>query len=96
MNSLKSLPARREERVHDVAANLRISQALQTAEYQALRKLEFSIFNGVLVIRGCVESFFEKQVAQELARRHLDPEIGIDNQILVKGSRLPRLERQLE
>ena len=48
----------------------RISNALETSPYVPHRKVRFeTAANGSIVLRGHVESFFQKQMTQETLRR---------------------------
>jgi hypothetical protein len=46
-----------------------VQQVLRDSPYQALRCLSCQWHDGVLTIRGCVPSFYLKQLAQNAARR---------------------------
>lgn len=87
MNSLKQPSAMPCEPERDLAVTLRIREELQTAGYQSLRQLHSFIQEGVLVLQGRVGSFYHKQMAQTLVRRHLQPQMAIDNQIYVEPQR---------
>jgi osmotically-inducible protein OsmY len=50
--------------------------------YQALKNVSCACRGGVLVLRGCVPSYYLKQVAQEVVAR-LDGVVAVDNQIQV-------------
>ncbi len=61
----------------------RISSALETSPYVPHRKVRFeTAANGSIVLRGHVESFFQKQMAQETLRR-IDGVEEIVNQLKV-------------
>jgi osmotically-inducible protein OsmY len=61
----------------------RISSALETSPYVPHRKVRFeTASNGSIVLRGHVESFFQKQMAQETLRR-VDGVEGIENHLEV-------------
>jgi hypothetical protein len=55
---------------------------LRSKPYQALKSLCCDYQDGVLVLRGCLPSYYLKQVAQEVVAR-LDGVARIDNQIRV-------------
>jgi osmotically-inducible protein OsmY len=61
----------------------RISSALETSPYVPHRKVRLeTAANGSIVMRGRVESFFQKQMAQETLRR-IDGVEKIVNQLKV-------------
>ena len=60
-----------------------VQQELQAAGYRGLRGVTSHLSDGVLVLKGCVSSFYQKQIAQTIARRHLSPGSLIDNRIRV-------------
>jgi osmotically-inducible protein OsmY len=55
---------------------------LRSSSYPALRNISCEYLNGVLVLRGCVETYYLKQVAQEVVA-HLEGVGRIDNQLQV-------------
>ena len=57
-------------------------RALRSGPYPALKKLSCDYRGGVLVLRGCLPSYYLKQIAQE-AVASLDGVGRIDNQIQV-------------
>jgi osmotically-inducible protein OsmY len=58
---------------------------LRSKPYLALKNVFCDYLNGVLVLRGCLPSYYLKQVAQEVVAR-LDGVERIDNQIQVMTS----------
>ena len=59
-----------------------IQAALESSAYFPLRRLTFTEVNGVVTLRGCVPSFYLKQVAQSLLRSF--PEIRkIKDEVIV-------------
>ena len=63
---------------------------LRGASHAALRNLSCEYWNGVLVLRGCVPTYYLKQVAQAAVSR-LEGVERIDNQIkVVAPAVLPR------
>ncbi len=60
----------------------RILQTLRQSPYSAHRRLCVLEEQGQIVLQGQVESYFHKQMAQELARRCW-PQAKIDNRIEV-------------
>ena len=57
-------------------------RALHSGPYPALKKLSCDYRGGVLVLRGCLPSYYLKQLAQEVVA-HLEGVEGVDNQIQV-------------
>jgi osmotically-inducible protein OsmY len=47
----------------------RVDQAIQTNPYVNGRTLRFEMDGGRVVLQGCVQSYFQKQMAQEVVRR---------------------------
>ena len=84
MRASNELPLRPSEVDRESAVALRVHQEFQAAGYRSLRQLQSFVQEGVLVLRGRVGSFYHKQIAQTLVRRHLQPQMTIDNQILVE------------
>lgn len=54
---------------------------LRNTPYHSLGKVDCRFCNGVLTLRGHVETYFLKQVAQERLLKNLDPSIRIANQL---------------
>ncbi len=57
-------------------------RCLRWSPYVALRSVSCEWRDGVLVLRGCLPSYYLKQVAQEVVAR-LDGVTAVDNQIQV-------------
>ncbi len=57
-------------------------RCLQCNSYPPLRNISCDYLNGVLVLRGCVDTYYLKQVAQAAVAR-LEGVERIDNQIQV-------------
>jgi hypothetical protein len=58
-------------------------RALRSGPYPALKKVSCDYQGGVLVLRGCLPSYYLKQIAQEVVA-HQVPGVGrIDNRIQV-------------
>jgi len=57
-------------------------RCLRSNSYLALKNISCECSNGVLVLRGCVQTYYLKQVAQSAVAR-LDGVKRIDNQIQV-------------
>ncbi|NQV24114.1 MAG: BON domain-containing protein [Rhodopirellula sp.] len=70
----------------------RVSQALQRTGHLALRAINVSVHGSAVVIEGQVGSFYQKQVAQEAARKAL-PHAHIRNNLHVIASGHDRLRR---
>jgi osmotically-inducible protein OsmY len=68
----------------DPQANLHVvaERALRSGPYPALKQLCCDCRGGVLVLRGCLPSYYLKQVAQEVVA-HLEGVQGVENQIQV-------------
>jgi hypothetical protein len=63
---------------------VRLAQArLRNTPYSALRQVQCEITDGALVLRGCLPSYFLKQMAQEVLAEHAGI-LGIDNRIQVE------------
>ena len=67
--------------------------ALHESNYQSLRRLRCEFDNGRLLLRGEVESFYLKQLAQWAAIRAVPEEVEIDNQLAVSSCCFIRLVR---
>lgn len=60
----------------------RISAALETSPYVPDKKVKLEEQAGAVVLKGHVDSFFQKQMAQEVLRR-VDGVESIQNQLVV-------------
>ena len=69
----------------DVSAAAVVAEELQAAGYRGLRGVTSHMTDGVLVLQGCVSNFYQKQIAQTIARRHLSSSVVIDNRIRVEA-----------
>jgi hypothetical protein len=58
-------------------------RALRGGPYPALKRLSCDCREGVLVLRGCLPSYYLKQVAQEVVAHQVQGVGRIDNQIQV-------------
>jgi hypothetical protein len=56
--------------IHPLAA--RAKNALQSSKIHSLRKLQVEQAAGAIILRGRVESFYHKQLAQELIRTAIE------------------------
>ena len=66
--------------VGEVKNNVR--DALQQSHIHGLRELEVEQDGSSILISGKVNSFYQKQLAQEMVR-HINPEVQIVNTIIV-------------
>jgi osmotically-inducible protein OsmY len=60
----------------------RVEAALARNPYVARKKLRFESHEGRVTLQGTVDSFFQKQMAQEIVRR-LDGVDRVENQLEV-------------
>src|SRR5262245_40139893 len=58
-------------------------RALRSGPYPALKKLSCDYQGGVLVLRGCLPSYYLKQIAQEVVGHQVQGMDRLDNQIQV-------------
>jgi hypothetical protein len=58
-------------------------RALRCGPYPALKKLSCDYQGGVLVLRGCLPSYYLKQIAQEIVVHQTQGVDRLDNQIQV-------------
>ena len=58
-------------------------RALRGGPYPPLKKLSCDYRDGVLVLRGCLPSYYLKQMAQEVVAHQVQGVGRIDNQIQV-------------
>jgi osmotically-inducible protein OsmY len=66
----------------DQALNERVFTALERSPYLSHRNLRFENSNGRVTIRGVVNSYYQKQMAQEVLRR-VDGVAHITNELEV-------------
>ncbi|HUT14032.1 MAG TPA: BON domain-containing protein [Thermoguttaceae bacterium] len=66
----------------DTPLDDRVLTALERNPYLARRNLRFETYQGRVVLRGVVGSYFQKQMAQE-AVRHIDGVDEIANELEV-------------
>ena len=62
--------------------NEMVERCLRSNSYLALSNISCECLNGVVVLRGCLPTYYLKQVAQEVVA-HLEGVERIDNQIEV-------------
>jgi hypothetical protein len=60
-----------------------VERALRNGPYPALKKLSCDYRDGVLILRGCLPSYYLKQVAQEVVAHQVKGVGRLDNQIQV-------------
>jgi osmotically-inducible protein OsmY len=58
-------------------------RALRSGPYPALKKLSCDYQDGVLVLRGCLPTYYLKQIAQEVVAHRVKGVGRLDNQIQV-------------
>ena len=58
-------------------------RALRSGPYPALKKLSCDYRGGVLVLRGCLPSYYLKQIAQEVVAHQFDHGGRLENRIEV-------------
>jgi hypothetical protein len=58
-------------------------RALRSGPYPALKKLSCDYQGGVLVLRGCLPTYYLKQIAQEVVAQQVKGAGRLDNQIQV-------------
>jgi hypothetical protein len=58
-------------------------RALRNGPYPALKKLSCDYQGGVVVLRGCLPTYYLKQIAQEVVAQQVQGMGGLDNQIQV-------------
>jgi hypothetical protein len=58
-------------------------RALRSSPYPALNKLSCEYRGGVLVLLGCLPTYYLKQIAQEVVSRQMNGVGRLDNQIHV-------------
>jgi len=58
-------------------------RALRSGPYPVLKKLSCDYRGGVLVLRGCLPSYYLKQIAQEVVAHQVQGVGRLDNQIQV-------------
>jgi osmotically-inducible protein OsmY len=60
-----------------------VSDALSESEYLPISRLEFDVFEGVVVLTGVLPSFHMKQIAQEIILK-LDIVSRVENMVEVE------------
>ena len=61
-----------------------VQTRLRNSGYHELHRVSCEFHEGVLTLRGCVSSYYLKQLAQELIR-HLDGAEEVNNRLEVAG-----------
>jgi hypothetical protein len=64
-------------------------RALRSGPYPALKKLSCDYRGGVLVLRGCLPTYYLKQMAQEVVAHQVTGMGRLDNQIQVVRAIVP-------
>lgn len=77
-------PTRPAANLIDYDAELlhRIQTALAASGHPQLRVLRIGVHEGYVTLRGCVTSYYQKQLAQEVAKR-VDGAEALRNEIVV-------------
>jgi hypothetical protein len=65
-----------------------IREALKASGYHALRRLSCEFDGAVFSLRGQVSTYYEKQVAQQIALSHLGGRVCFDNQLDVVAGKV--------
>ena len=76
-------PTGTEPEKHIPNAQAVAERALRCGPYPALKKLSCDYEGGVLVLRGCLPSYYLKQIAQEVVAHQVQGVDRLDNQIQV-------------
>ena len=76
-----TLTINRDLDLEDLKAN--IEAALLASPIHGLREIEVDQMDDSILISGTVESFYHKQLAQELVR-HISPETKVVNSVSVE------------
>jgi osmotically-inducible protein OsmY len=63
-------------------------RSLRSNSYLALKNISCDLLDGVLVLRGCLPTYYLKQIAQEVVA-HLEGVKRIENQIQVVTPAFP-------
>ena len=80
---------RATESVHPPSATADLAQRrLHSNPYLALKNISCDLLDGVLVLRGCLPTYYLKQIAQE-AVAHLKGVERLDNQIQIVTPAFP-------
>ncbi|MEJ7591540.1 MAG: BON domain-containing protein [Planctomycetaceae bacterium] len=74
---------------NDISIRLRLAEALRNDGRFANQEVQCVHCEGVVVLRGRVQSFHEKQMAQELARKVAGVEVVV-NRLVVDRSKFAR------
>jgi osmotically-inducible protein OsmY len=82
MMSTMANSAQDGELVNSEPVSSRVDRALQTSGYADLRRLRCESADGVITLRGRVQSFFLKQMAQTVVAR-VEGVTGINNSLQV-------------
>ncbi len=74
-------PVRGENEDEDL--KVRIEEDLERQNFESLRAVEVDVLSGIVLLTGHVDSYHEKQVAQEVWKR-VAGILGVQNDLLVR------------
>lgn len=74
-------PVRGENQDEDL--KVRIEEDLERQNFESLRAVEVDVLSGIVLLTGHVDSYHEKQVAQEVWKR-VAGILGVQNDLLVR------------
>ncbi len=75
-------PVRGENEDEDL--KVRIQEDLERQNFESLRAVEVDVLSGIVLLTGHVDSYHEKQVAQEVWKR-VAGILGVQNDLLVRS-----------
>jgi len=74
-------PVRGENEDEDL--KVRIQEDLERQNFESLRAVEVDVLSGIVLLTGHVDSYHEKQVAQEVWKR-VAGILGVQNDLIVR------------
>jgi len=74
-------PVRGENEDEDL--KVRIEEDLERQNFESLRAVEVDVLSGIVLLTGHVDSYHEKQVAQEVWKR-VAGILGVQNDLIVR------------
>lgn len=74
-------PVRGENEDEDL--RVRIEEDLRRQNFDSLRSVEVDVLSGIVLLSGNVDSYHEKQIAQEVWKR-VAGILGVQNELLVR------------
>lgn len=80
--STNTISPKRPLLTDNAAAAAAVQHLLRTSVHQPLHRLRCECTHDAIVLRGCVTSYYIKQLAQEVARK-VDDTLAIVNEIKV-------------